>query len=53
MWGFTFWSVEEAKAELGYQPRYNFPQFYAALKAGNDGHYPFANLPWWGMNQNR
>ncbi|MFD1734318.1 NAD-dependent epimerase/dehydratase family protein [Deinococcus malanensis] len=53
MWGHTYWSVMKAKAELGYQPQYNFPEFYAALKAGNDAHYPFANLPWWGTDQNR
>ncbi len=48
MWGFTYWSIEKAKQELGYQPEHNFPEFYAALKEGDEGYYPFANLPWWG-----
>ena len=50
LWGHTFWSVDKAKAELGYRPQYNFPEFYAALKAGNEAHYPFANLPRWGTD---
>ncbi|CAM3948027.1 NAD-dependent epimerase/dehydratase family protein [Deinococcus frigens] len=48
-WGQVYWSIEKARAGLGYQPRYNFAEFYAALKSGNDAHYPFANLPWWGV----
>ncbi|AFZ69645.1 NAD-dependent epimerase/dehydratase family protein [Deinococcus peraridilitoris] len=51
LWGQVYWSVEKARHILGYQPRYNFPEFYAALKAGNDAHYPYANLPWWGVDQ--
>ena len=53
LWGHTFWSVDKARAELGYRPQYNFPEFYAALKAGDEAHYPFANLPWWGTDQNQ
>lgn len=49
MWGFTYWSIEKAKQVLGYEPKYNFPQFYEALKEGNETHYPYANLPWWGV----
>lgn len=48
MWGFTYWSTEKAKLELGYQPQHNFSQFYAAFKEGDEAYYPFANLPWWG-----
>lgn len=48
MWGFTYWSIKKAKLELGYQPEHNFSEFYAALKEGDEGYYPFANLPWWG-----
>jgi UDP-glucose 4-epimerase len=48
MWGFTYWSTEKAKLELGYQPQHNFSEFYAALKGGDEAYYPFANLPWWG-----
>jgi UDP-glucose 4-epimerase len=48
MWGFTYWSIEKAKLELGYQPEHNFSEFYAALQEGDEGYYPFANLPWWG-----
>src|SRR5215217_4728466 len=49
MWGFTYWSVEKAKRALGYRPRYNFPEFFEALKRGDRTHYPYANLPWWGV----
>jgi nucleoside-diphosphate-sugar epimerase len=49
MWGFTYWSIEKAKSVLGYRPRYNFPQFFEALKRGDRSHYPYANLPWWGV----
>ena len=49
MWGFTYWSIEKAKRVLGYRPRYNFPQFFEALKGGDRSHYPYADLPWWGV----
>jgi UDP-glucose 4-epimerase len=49
MWGFTYWSIEKAKSVLGYRPRYNFPQFFEALTRGDWSHYPYANLPWWGV----
>jgi len=49
MWGFTYWSVEKAKRVLGYRPRYNFPEFFEALKRGDRSHYPYADLPWWGV----
>ena len=45
MWGFTYWSIEKAKRVLGYRPRYNFPEFFEALKRGDWSHYPYANLP--------
>ncbi|MDQ3862321.1 MAG: NAD(P)-dependent oxidoreductase [Actinomycetota bacterium] len=49
MWGFTYWSIEKAKRTLGYAPRYNFPEFFEALKRGDRSHYPYENLPWWGV----
>jgi nucleoside-diphosphate-sugar epimerase len=49
MWAFTYWSIEKAKRVLGYRPRYNFPEFFEALKRGDRSHYPYANLPWWGV----
>jgi UDP-glucose 4-epimerase len=49
MWGFTYWSIEKAKSVLGYTPRYNFPEFFEALKRGDLLHYPYADLPWWGV----
>ncbi|ACO48234.1 NAD(P)-dependent oxidoreductase [Deinococcus deserti] len=48
-WGHVYWSIEKARRELGYQPAYTFTEFYSALKSGNDAHYPFADLPWWGV----
>ena len=49
MWGFTYWSIEKAKRVLGYRPRHNFPEFFEALKRGDSSHYPYADLPWWGV----
>jgi len=49
MWGFTYWSIEKAKRALGYAPRYNFPEFFEALRRGDRSHYPYENLPWWGV----
>ncbi len=49
MWGFTYWSIEKAKRVLGYRSRYNFPEFFEALKRGDRSHYPYADLPWWGV----
>ncbi|BDP44002.1 hypothetical protein DAETH_39710 (plasmid) [Deinococcus aetherius] len=51
MWGDVYWSIEKARNLLGYRPRYNFPEFYAALREGREEHYPYANLPWWGVGQ--
>lgn len=48
-WGHVYWSTQKAVTRLGYQPGYNFAEFYSALKSGNDAHYPFADLPWWGV----
>jgi UDP-glucose 4-epimerase len=48
-WGHVYWSIEKAEKLLGYQPKYNFPEFYSALKEVNDAHYPSANLPCWGL----
>jgi UDP-glucose 4-epimerase len=49
MWGFTYWPIEKAKRVLGYRPRYIFHEFFGALKRGDRTHYPYANLPWWGV----
>jgi nucleoside-diphosphate-sugar epimerase len=49
MWGFTYRSIEKARRVLGYRPLYNFPEFFEALKRGDKSHYPYANLPWWGV----
>jgi hypothetical protein len=48
-WGYIYWSIDKAKEKLGYQPKYNFPEFFSAMKEGNYSHYPYSNLPWWGM----
>jgi len=49
MWGWTYWSIEKTKQLLRYSPQHNFPQFYEALKRGDEAYYPYANLPWWGI----
>jgi nucleoside-diphosphate-sugar epimerase len=51
IWGRTVWSVERAKAELGYRPAYDFGRFLAALDAGDRSMYPFEGLPWWGVER--
>jgi nucleoside-diphosphate-sugar epimerase len=49
VWGATLWPVEKARRGLGYEPRYGFGEFLAALDAGDESHYPFAGLPQWGV----
>ena len=41
--------ARQRRAVLGYEHRYNFPGFYEALKEGDETHYPYANLPRWGV----
>jgi UDP-glucose 4-epimerase len=49
LWGRTAWSVEKAKALLGYAPQYNFDGFLGALKSNDTSYYPYVGLPWWGV----
>lgn len=49
LWGRTAWSVEKAKALLGYQPQYNFDGFLGALRSNDTSYYPYVGLPWWGV----
>ena len=49
IWSKLIWPPDKAKRVLGYRPRYNFTEFVEALRAGNTAHYPFANLPHWGV----
>jgi nucleoside-diphosphate-sugar epimerase len=49
VWGWALWPVEKAKRELGWRPRYGFPEFLEAFRRGDTGHYPFAGLPQWGV----
>ncbi|HUC93470.1 MAG TPA: NAD(P)-dependent oxidoreductase [Paenibacillus sp.] len=49
MWVHIYWPIDRAKDMLGYRPQYNFGEFYEALRTDNEGHYPYANLPWWGI----
>ncbi len=51
IWGRTVWSVERAKAELGYRPAYDFGRFLTALEADDRSLYPFEGLPWWGVER--
>jgi nucleoside-diphosphate-sugar epimerase len=50
IWGRTVWSVERATAILGFRPQYDFGRFVVALEAGDHSLYPFAGLPWWGVD---
>jgi nucleoside-diphosphate-sugar epimerase len=49
IWGDLLWPPTKAKDVLGYRPRYGFGEFLGALRANDPGHYPFAELPWWGV----
>jgi UDP-glucose 4-epimerase len=49
VWGRTIWSVDKAKRKLGYRPQYDFDGFLRALQAGETDYYPYAGLPWWGV----
>lgn len=44
MWGFTYWSIDKAKQVLEYAPQYNFPEFYEALKQGDEAYYPLCQF---------
>jgi UDP-glucose 4-epimerase len=50
IWGNTFWPVDKAERGLGYQPQYNFDGYLKALQDDNEDYYPYAGLPWWGVN---
>jgi UDP-glucose 4-epimerase len=45
---FKYWSIEKVKHMLGYGPRYNLPRS-SKLSRGERAHYPYADLPWWGV----
>jgi UDP-glucose 4-epimerase len=49
IWGKLIWPPDKAVRVLGYRPQFNFGEFVEALRAGNTRHYPFANLPHWGV----
>jgi UDP-glucose 4-epimerase len=49
LWGRLIWPIDKARGVLGYRPGHNFAEFLTALRAGDIGYYPFANLPWWGV----
>lgn len=49
VWGRTIWSMHKAKTILGYEPRYNFQEFLAAVRAGNTDYAPVCGTPWWGI----
>ena len=50
VWGWALWPVEKAKRVLGYRPRYGFDEFLDALRRDDRAHYPFAELPQWGLD---
>lgn len=49
IWGDLLWPPTKAQRVLGYQPQFNFTEFLTALRADDRTHYPFAELPWWGV----
>jgi nucleoside-diphosphate-sugar epimerase len=53
IWGDLLWPPTKAQRVLGYRPRFNFGEFLTALRDDDRAHYPFAELPWWGMEEPR
>lgn len=51
VWGRLLFSVDEAKTQLGYRPRYDFAAFLDAWRRGDATHYPFADEDWWGVER--
>jgi UDP-glucose 4-epimerase len=51
VWGRLIFPVDRARSVLGYQPRYDFAAFLDAWRRGDRGHYPFADMPWWGAQR--
>jgi nucleoside-diphosphate-sugar epimerase len=49
IWGDLIWPPTKAKRLLGYRPQYSFGEFLTALHTDDRGHYPFAELPRWGV----
>lgn len=51
VWGRRVYPVEYARSVLGYSPRYGFGAFLDALERDDQGHYPYAQEPWWGVER--
>ena len=49
--GDLLWPPTKAQRLLGYRPRYDFGAFLDALRRDDRAHYPFAELPWWGAEE--
>jgi nucleoside-diphosphate-sugar epimerase len=49
VWGATIWLSNKARERLGWRPQYGFGEFLAAHRRGDRAHYPFAELPQWGV----
>ena len=49
IWGRSIWPPDKAKRMLSYRPRYGFGEFIDAFRRDDRRHYPFADLPWWGV----
>ena len=50
LWGRCIWPPDKAKRVLGFRPHFTFAQFLEALRHDNPAHYPYAELPHWGIN---
>lgn len=49
IWGRLLWPPDKAKRVLGYRPEFSFSEFLIALRNDDRSHYPFAELPHWGV----
>lgn len=50
IWEYLIWPIDKAISKLGYAPKYNFTEFLQAFKEDRlEEHYPFANMPHWGV----
>lgn len=51
VWGRLLFPVDKAASGLGYRPSYGFGAFLDAWRRGDQGHYPSAGEPQWGVER--
>ncbi len=51
VWGRLLFPVTKARERLGYRPRHDFDAFLDAWRRDDRDYYPYAGLPWWGVER--